>query len=535
MDFDCELLTAGHVSVAARVFSQRGRVGVTVVGKVTFALVPDGVMQLVAPNPLHAAELPRADGVLTSARRASDFALFLQRPEVIAEAVAFAPSGQVETMPVRIAIQRGERLLFSKELQIVGDRTGAAGENPRPLPFASMPITYERAPGGIGQPENPVGVGEESGHRVTLPNVLPSKARPPAASGAVQPPVGFGPVSSAWLHRRGRRGKLPRPLIDEALWVALPDDFDGSYFQAAPSDQQIEDLAPDDELIFEGLHAQHARLRTRLPRMRVVAMVETSQRRRVPVGLRLDTLYFEPHELRAELTFRGVVEVMPEMVPGLKIVAAVEELSRPIVFPADLATLGASVRAIRHRDEAERGPASNSQGTVLLGPPSGTVMLGEAPSSKTLPFDKSRRRSSPKVPVVRAPVIVPAHVAPASQNLSHTLEIPPSAPPVVPVSPAPAPVASPPVAAAPPPAVSPAPSPAPAPAVEPAPPPAPASAPAPAAPAPKPAVSRTASASVWAKPEAPAQPAAPAAPVSRPVVQPSADRSASLYKKFKPK
>ena len=456
MDFDCELLTAGHVSVAARVFSQRGRVGVTVVGKVTFALVPDGVMQLVAPNPLHAAELPRADGVLTSARRASDFALFLQRPEVIAEAVAFAPSGQVETMPVRIAIQRGERLLFSKELQIVGDRTGAAGENPRPLPFASMPITYERAPGGIGQPENPVGVGEESGHRVTLPNVLPAKARPPAASGAVQPPVGFGPVSSAWLHRRGRRGKLPRPMIDEALWVALPDDFDGSYFQAAPSDQQIEDLAPDDELIFEGLHPQHARLRTRLPRMRVVAMVETSQRRRVPVGLRLDTLYFEPHELRAELTFRGVVEVMPEMVPGLKIVAAVEELSRPIVFPADLATLGASVRAIRHRDEAERGPASNSQGTVLLGPPSGTVMLGEAPSSKTLPFDKSRRRSSPKVPVVRAPVIVPAHVAPASQNLSHTLEIPPSAPPVVPASPAPAPVASPPVAAAPLPASGPA-------------------------------------------------------------------------------
>ncbi len=521
MEFELVVSALGGVSASARVFTQRARVGLVVIAKATFNLVPGGTMTLAVPRPIVTAEVASGSGIVTSAKRASDVALFVSRAEMIVDGVAFS-GVPVEEMRVGIGLHRAGQPLLSKELRILGDR--AAMGSP-PTPFRSMPIVYERAFGGIGRPENPVGVGTDGDG---LPNILPAVGDPAAAAG----PSGFGPISSAWPSRRPKRGVIPRPTIDEAPWVSLPDDFSDSYFQAAPADQAIPELAPGDTLSFAGLHPDHPKLWSHLARMRAVAMLEMSHRRRAPLGLRLDTLTITPHELVAELTFRGVTVVVPDMLAGLNVAAAVEELDRPFTWPEDLSAVAAERRTIRNPTQADRaGPPSS--GTLLMSPGGapdklGTMLVADAPSSRTLPFQKQTGPAPSPRP--RVDVVVPAQVVPASPDMNFTLAIPTESPPVRPVAaPAPASAPSPPVERSVPAPVETHVAPPEVPAVPPA-----SAGPseAPAVTAPKPPKSKE---EVWgrAEPAAPQPPPPAAPPAPRPAVQPSADRSAGLYKKFK--
>jgi hypothetical protein len=121
-----------------------------------------------------------------------------------------------------------------------------------PRPFVTMPLTYERAFGGVDRrsadaaehrlhPSNPVGTGfaTRAAHaeELALPNVEDPgqlidswKDRPH--------PAGFGAIASHWSPRIGYGGTY------DASWrknrfPLLPEDFDERFHQCAPADQQI--------------------------------------------------------------------------------------------------------------------------------------------------------------------------------------------------------------------------------------------------------------------------------------------------------
>lgn len=583
---EMDLVATAPVSVGARAWGHRGRYRLTAMVKAGFSLAQDGPMRLAAPTPLVVRDVLR--GGAASAVRASELALYLRRPEIYLDAIAFAPKGQqVEHTTARLAVARGDRMLLSKELRIVGDRTSVDGSTPRPMPFSKMPIVYERALGGPAKPENPVGVGTEVGGRITMPNLM-------GGEGARVEPFGFGPIASSWPARRNKLGATARMDAEEAVWVAMPDTFDETYFQAAPADQQVDDLLPGDIVALIGMHPDLPTLRVAIPHVRGVAIAEAENGRRVQIPTRLDTVFIEPHTMRAELTFRGVIEMTPEFLRGIRVAGALEEPPAAYRFPALVPLLPTKGRRVRGGEsmspatDAPPGPAAPSAraavGTMIIddapaanvrGAVSGTMLVDDGPAGArpkatfgtmplpgtagaptSLPFKKmppSRRRSSMKMQ--RVNVVVPAKVVPAKPGVLSTM--------VIEEEPPTTPIVTPPAAARSAPAMiaradeeegapegirhsrTPEPPPSSAKPTDTYAPPdlgeilakkqaekeaAAAAAPAPSAtpPEPKP------KAAVWAEPtnDMPTQPkSAPQAP--RPVVQPAPDRKAQLYKKFK--
>ena len=138
---------------------------VTVMVKMTLAIPPEGVMTLVEPEPLRLADehepgLPT--GSLVGAR---ETAPQLQRVDVVLTGHVQAQEGATE-IPVRLMIAGDGGPLLDKTLTVTGDRdeTGA------PKPIGRLKLGYERAFGGIGFADNPLGTGYESGDQ-RKPNI----------------------------------------------------------------------------------------------------------------------------------------------------------------------------------------------------------------------------------------------------------------------------------------------------------------------------------------------------------------------------
>src|SRR5207244_2563987 len=135
--------------------------------------------------------------------------------------------------------------------EVFGDRSVAAPQ--RVTPFMQMPIVYEKAFGGMGYPNNLSGMGF-GGDATALPNIVsadPARAKDVAS---------FGPIASVWPQRkrlaRGRSAPAPqkpghdrgasgpKPRAPSESIIELADDFDWTFFQAAPEDQRLDALPP---------------------------------------------------------------------------------------------------------------------------------------------------------------------------------------------------------------------------------------------------------------------------------------------------
>ena len=130
-----------------------------------------------------------------------------QRGEVLVNGFCFTANAVPRTgASVRLAIGSVDKTLY-----VIGDRVfrvdGTASD---PTPFTKMPIGYERAFGGPGFPDNPVGVGatprREGGADVhRLPNVEDPQ-RLIKQRGDQPPPAGFGPYERTWPKRWSKIG-----------------------------------------------------------------------------------------------------------------------------------------------------------------------------------------------------------------------------------------------------------------------------------------------------------------------------------------
>ncbi|MFO0553828.1 MAG: DUF2169 domain-containing protein [Polyangiaceae bacterium] len=404
----------GAVKLAAQPWQFRGRCFVTTVVKATFEIVHDGVMTLCDPSPIAETDQRRHEGPHASIARASDLALFLSTPEIVADAIAFAPAGQpISHLAARIAVQRGGKSLFNKRVDVVGDRRAQAGSLPSPpMPFQSMPLVYERAFGGPTHPENPAGTGlmPDGGGWYTLPNLV--SARDP---GAV---VGFGPLAAMWPVRSARLapGVLEMVTAMSGQVPELPHDFDAGFFQSAPADQRVEKLIGGELIAMFCMHPDCEALRCYVPFLRGVAMAQTSAGERLPLPLRLDTIHLVPHELRAELVFRGASSFRVDQLEGLRVGGALEVADEPFVFP-DMRSVPAavSVREARaHTMLMEVG--SERHGTTLI--------VEEEQPTMSLPFPRDVRQKSSAPPDTSATPWDPRPPAPvrvADDALQHTV------------------------------------------------------------------------------------------------------------------
>lgn len=236
----------------------------------------------------------------------SDLAEYKRNAEVMLRGTCHAPGGKpVTECPVRFAVGA-----WSKLLRVVGRRVWTesilGSKIGDPAPFTGMPLGWAQSFGGPGHAPNPVGKGLGTPE---LPNV--ESPGVPILSRSDRPaPAGFGPLSPHWQERRAKIGKARHKPSGEKGSPYYGDDFDWTYFHAAPADQQLPGyLRGDEEVVFQNLHATLPVLTTRLPGHRVRAFVKDVEQRFREVPMHLDTLFADLDKGFLYLTWRGVEPV----------------------------------------------------------------------------------------------------------------------------------------------------------------------------------------------------------------------------------
>lgn len=374
------LTTAGPCVGGTLAWRWKGKLHLTVAVKATFALVPGGPMTTAAPEELFRAEAHHRDNPARSVRATSDLVPYLVRADVVFTGHAHAPPGErVAMLPVRLAVFH-KHPLFDKTLHVHGERKGAEVQ-----PFDKMPMTYERALGGIGTP-NPLG------------SASPSIVHPTDASAV----AGFAPISRALPQRKKLLGALQPRQLDEAI-PELPTDFDWTYYQSAPPDQRVDSLQGNEWIVLEGLHPELPRLSSRLPGARGLARIygldpDHPDAPR-PAVLRPDILRIDGDAGRCSLVLRVVLPLEDESaLARLRIVAGVETEAQGIPWPEappPIQAAFAATGAIAAQDDDYTETLALADSDAQSGPHVGTVALDEVPShANTLPFVPASRPSA---------------------------------------------------------------------------------------------------------------------------------------------
>ncbi len=154
-----------------------------------------------------------------------------------------------------------------------------------------------------------------------------------------------------WPSRRRLLGRTPHKALEGPI-LEIPDDFDWSYFQAAPPDQRVEALVGDEWLVLAGLHPTLAALRTRLPGARAVALVHGLSAFGVtegqPLDLVLDTLHVDGDRQSCSLVWRRSFPLAEEAaLAAVRVVVGVEVPGAPPAWlaPAEIAMAAPSAVA----------------------------------------------------------------------------------------------------------------------------------------------------------------------------------------------
>lgn len=235
----------------------------------------------------------------------ADLGLFKPRADVLLSGTCHVPGGKAVTVcPVKFSVGK-----WSKELAVIGNRHWDKGivfsKQSEPEPFTQCALHWGNSFGGEGFEENPVGKGFKS---PTLPNIeQPGKLI--KGNGDRPHPAGFGPLERTWKQRNGKLGTYDKKWIKER-WPALPADFDWSYFNAAPQDQQLEGFLRGDETVtLTNLHPALPQLTCALPGLRVRLFVRLRHEGKLElheVPMHLDTLHVDSDAGLIRLVWRGV-------------------------------------------------------------------------------------------------------------------------------------------------------------------------------------------------------------------------------------
>ncbi|NUP04920.1 MAG: DUF2169 domain-containing protein [Polyangiaceae bacterium] len=311
---------------AAQCFTWRGPGGqwtLTVVCKATFSLRPGLSPVLRESEPILADDRCEVEGGPVTTP--SDLAPVKARADVVVVGSAFAPPGrQVTSVVARVAVET-----VDKSIRVVGPRSVMrSGSIREGASWTEMPIGFEQAGGGVGT-WNPAGLAHDAidrhGRR-SLPLVEPPGWQ--LDLDVAVPPVGFGPIAPSWPSRKARLGEAHAKVFEPG-WQErpFPADFDASFFQCAPDDQQLDTIPRGVAITLEHLHREAVQLETRLEAVWPSATVEARGRPSRSVVLRADTLVIDTDRASCTLTWRGHLSVDARDEDGLVTVCDEKDVS----------------------------------------------------------------------------------------------------------------------------------------------------------------------------------------------------------------
>ena len=233
---------------------------------------------------------------------------------------AVAPGGQaLRQMPVGLRVGP-----CSVQMQVHGDRVwerayGRGAVPSKALPFTRMPLTWERAWGGVAEssteqkpawePRNPVGCGFEVDPAAAVDRPVPNLEDPDDLLGQLSDrpvPVGVGPVARHWQPRASHAGTYDADWQRQRapLW---PDDFSLDFFNAAPPALQARTpLRGGEPAKLIGVHADGP-LQFLLPKLRLESRHQFAglpDQRAVPV---LDGVQIDTDAMRLTLYYRAAL------------------------------------------------------------------------------------------------------------------------------------------------------------------------------------------------------------------------------------
>ncbi|MBK8257032.1 MAG: DUF2169 domain-containing protein [Polyangiaceae bacterium] len=299
------------------------RWALSVIVKATFDVVPGEVRPASQLAPIYGADVFESGNPALGLIAPNDLVPFKARADVLLVGHAHAPYGRpVSSLNVRLAVGS-----VDKSIAVFGNRlTSARGVGPA-LPFSKMSLSYERASGGLGT-SNPIGMprGEKLPNLEPLGWSAPRSEATPAASGRgeMAPPISFGPIAPTWPERASKHRSW---RIDDPL----PEDFDPSFFNSAPSDQQTAFLRGDETIVLEHLHPDYPALTTRLVGLVPRAYADRYGYGPTPVEMLADTLWIDADRRKLCLVWRGEATLSRRDEPG-RVLIAMTQAREPMSY-----------------------------------------------------------------------------------------------------------------------------------------------------------------------------------------------------------
>ncbi|WBM31146.1 MULTISPECIES: DUF2169 family type VI secretion system accessory protein [Pseudomonas] len=120
-------------------------------------------------------------------------------------------------------------------------------------------------------------------------------------------PAGFGVVGRAWAPRLKLAGTYDQDW-EESLWPELPHDFDFSYWNGAPADQQIPFPTPDAHIALFNLTSpalsKNGLCKVQLPGHRPFVLIRMTSGVMIPLPMLTDTLRIDTDAMTLSITHR---------------------------------------------------------------------------------------------------------------------------------------------------------------------------------------------------------------------------------------
>jgi hypothetical protein len=264
-----------------------------------------------------------------------DFAPRKHRCDVLLNGSAYAPGGRPTTR-----VEVGLRVNgMSKTFAVVGNRHWQSGVRgvtaSAPEPFTVMPISYDRAFGGVDNRHedpsqhaafmrNPVGVGfhrdprAESVDGAPMPNTEESNRMIASPDSQSTMPMAFGPIGRSWEPRYKYAGTYDDAWLEDHF-PFLPPDFDEQYYQAAPLDQQVPYPQGGEEIVLVNL-LPRAEVSFTLPVFDAPIHFFPDKGEREDGRLLLDTIVLEPDGQQLMLTWRATRPLRRNMLEVAQVV-----------------------------------------------------------------------------------------------------------------------------------------------------------------------------------------------------------------------
>ncbi len=249
------------------------------------------------------------------------------RCDVLLIASAHAPGGRPAER-VRVGLKLGP---ITKTFDVVGDRLWQVGNAIGPgaaiQPFERMPITYDRAFGGVDDfhpdpsrhsafMQNPIGRGYHQVLDAALVDGSPMPNTEDPRCPVVEPdgdyrPLSFGPIGRGWSPRLALAGTYDQDWLDK-VFPFLPMDFRDDYFQSAPADQQMPYPVGGEEVLLLNLTPE-GRTAFRLPKDEVPIVFFRKRGPREETNGVIDTIVIEPDSGLFTITWRASVPLRKDI------------------------------------------------------------------------------------------------------------------------------------------------------------------------------------------------------------------------------